>query len=301
MTLFQHIVSKSEENTRIDKLITEIYADESRAQIQKWINDTLVTVNGSIVKANYRCQENDQIILHVPEQKQLLIRPENIPLSIVYEDADLLVVNKPKGMVVHPSDNHENGTLVNALLYYTKELSDIAGEKRPGIVHRIDKDTSGLLIVAKNNETHQLLVNQFKNNQVERIYEAIVYGVIDHDSGTVDAPIGRDPNKRIQMAVVDSGKVAVTHFQVIKRFQQYTHITCQLETGRTHQIRVHMNYIGHPLVGDKKYANGRTFATNGQALFAKKISFNHPQTNERLSFEIEQPDYFKKILLQIAK
>lgn len=301
MTSFQHIVTKAEQNRRIDKLLTEIFADASRAQIQKWIIDGFVIVNNHPVKANYRCQENDQIHWTVPKEKELIIRPENIPLEIIYEDKDLLIVNKPKGMVVHPTNEHQAGTLVNALRYYTNQLSQIGGKERPGIVHRIDKETSGLLVVAKNDQTHQLLVKQFKRNEVERTYEAIVHGVMNHDHGLIDAPIGRDPNNRLRMAVVDGGKQAITHFKVIKRYYKFTHIMSQLETGRTHQIRVHMNYIGHPLVGDEKYASGRSHIAYGQALFAKKLSFVHPSTNDRLCFEIEQPDDFKNTLLQIEK
>lgn len=299
MTPRQHIVTKEEGNIRIDKLLANVYNDLSRSQIQKWIANNIITVNGKSVKANYRCQVDDQIYLQAPEEKQLQIHPENIPLSVIYEDKDLLVVNKPRGMVVHPTSDHQTGTLVNALLHYTDQLSKIGGEERPGIVHRLDKDTSGLLIVAKNDHIHQLLVDQFKRNQVKRTYEAIVYGVIDHDNGLIDAPIARDPYNRLQMAVVDNGKQAITHFQVIKRYRQFTHVTCQLETGRTHQIRVHMDYIGHPLVGDQKYAKGRKHVVDGQALFASKLTFTHPITYQKLCFKIEQPDEFKQILLQI--
>lgn len=301
MTSFQHIVTKAEENNRIDKLLSEVFSNTSRTQIQKWMKDDLVTVNGQPVKANYRCQTNDIVHCTVPEKTQLIIQPENIPILIIYEDADLIVVNKPKGMVVHPSSDHMSGTLVNALLNYTNQLSKIGGEERPGIVHRIDKDTSGLLIVAKNDKTHEILANQFKRNEIERTYEAIVYGEIDHDSGIIDAPVARDPNNRLQMAVVDHGKQAITHFQVIKRYHHFTHVLCQLETGRTHQIRVHMEYIGHPLVGDLKYAKGRTFPAEGQALFASRLGFTHPRSNKWLVFEIEQPNYFRKILSQIEK
>src|SRR5690625_122552 len=221
-------------------MLANVQQDRSRSQIQKWIEENFVTVNGKFVKANYKCQVQDQIRWSIPKEKQINLMPENIPLSIIYEDDDLLVVNKPKGMVVHSSENHQNGTLVHALLYHTEKLSQIGGLERPGIVHRLDKDTSGLLVVAKNDETHKHLAKQCKRHEVERTYEAIVYGVIDHNKGIIDAPIGRDPKHRLRMAVVDNGKQAITHFHIIKKYRKYTHISCSLETGRTHQIRVHM-------------------------------------------------------------
>jgi len=296
---FRHIVTKDEENIRIDKMLANIQQDRSRSQIQKWIEENFVTVNGKFVKANYKCQVQDQIRWSIPKEKQINLMPENIPLSIIYEDDDLLVVNKPKGMVVHSSENHQNGTLVHALLYHTEKLSQIGGLERPGIVHRLDKDTSGLLVVAKNDETHKHLAKQFKRHEVERTYEAIVYGVIDHNKGIIDAPIGRDPKHRLRMAVVDNGKQAITHFHIIKKYRKYTHISCSLETGRTHQIRVHMKYIRHPLVGDKKYGPRKTFNLNGQALHAKQLGFYHPTTKEWMMFKTDLPNYFKRAMERI--
>lgn len=300
MILFSYVVNEEDENNRIDKVLKNYHQDESRAQIQKWIVDEYVTVNDRIIKSNYKCQEGDRIVLQIPEEEQQDILSENIPLKIVYEDDDLIVINKSRGMVVHPTDDQREGTLVNALLYYSKSLSKIGGRERPGIVHRLDKDTAGLLVVAKTNEVHLALVEQFKEKTVERIYEAIVHGVIPHETGVIDAPIGRNPKKRLQMDVVDDGKEAITHFQVLKRYAEFTHIICRLETGRTHQIRVHMSYIDHPLVGDPKYTQlKKTFKDVGQALFAKKLGFTHPIKNEWMEFEVERPDYFKVILTEI--
>lgn len=299
MTFNKHIITKEEANERIDKFFTTLFTKESRSQIQQWLKDGLISVNGQVVKQNYRCQENDLISWPASLEKPWTIEPENIPLTIIYEDEDLLVINKPKGMIVHPANKQQTGTLVHALLHYTKNLSQLSGEMRPGIVHRLDKDTSGLLVVAKNNQTHAGLREQFKQNQVERMYEAIVFGVMEHDQGIIRAPIGRDPHNRIRMAVVDGGKQGVTHFKVHQRFDQYTHVRCWLETGRTHQIRVHMDYIGHPLLGDEVYAKGRTHIVTGQALFAKRLAFTHPRTKQPLQFEIKQPAYFQEILRQI--
>ncbi|WP_047984949.1 RluA family pseudouridine synthase [Ornithinibacillus californiensis] len=298
MTL-QHVVTELEKRMRIDKLLSEANPNQSRSQVQGWIAKDLVKVNNEIVKANYKCQVGDVVTWAIPEVEPLDIKPENIPLDIVYEDSDLLVVNKPKGMVVHPSAGHQSGTLVNGLLYHCNDLSGINGIERPGIVHRIDKDTSGLLVVAKNDKAHTSLSEQLSNKDVERRYEAVVHGVINHDTGMVDAPIGRDPKDRQKMGVVDNGKHAVTHFQVLQRFEEFTHIECQLETGRTHQIRVHMRYIGFPLVGDPKYGPRKTLDTDGQALHAKVLGFTHPTTEEWLRFEVDSPSYFKELLHQL--
>src|SRR5690606_11564893 len=282
----QHVVTEKENKLRIDKLLADINPEQSRSQVQGWITKGLVKVNNEIIKANYKCQVGDIITWNTPEIETLDIEPENIPLDIVYEDQDLLVVNKPKGMVVHPSAGHQSGTLVNALLYHCNDLSGINGVERPGIVHRIDKDTSGLLVVAKSDKAHISLAEQLANKDVERKYEAVVHGEINHDTGMIDAPIGRDPNDRQRMSVVDNGKHAVTHFQVLQRFNDFTHVECQLETGRTHQIRVHMRYIGFPLVGDPKYGPRKTMDTNGQVLHAKVLGFRHPITDEWLRFEV---------------
>ncbi len=299
MTVNKHLITKEEVNERIDKLLTTIFTDESRSQIQQWLKDGFIKVNDQVVKQNYRCQEDDMISWPTSLELPWTLEPENIPLSIIYEDEDLLVINKPKGMIVHPANKRQTGTLVHALLHYTENLSQLSGEMRPGIVHRLDKDTSGLLVVAKNNDIHAGLTEQFKQNQIERMYEAIVFGVMDHDQGTIRAPIGRDPHNRTRMAVVNGGKHAITHFKVQQRFEKYTHVRCWLETGRTHQIRVHMHYIGHPLVGDEVYAKDRSHIISGQALFAKRLAFTHPRTKQHLQFEIDQPDYFQEILQHI--
>lgn len=301
MTSFQHVVSETEINKRIDKLLTEKNPNVSRSQIQTWINEQLVAVNGQTVKANYKCQQGDIIQWTVPENKPLSIQPENIPLDIIYEDHYILVVNKPKGMVVYPTADHPNGTLVNALLYHCDRLSNINGNERPGIVHRLDKDTSGLLLVAKDDKVHLQLSEQLVNQTMMRVYEAIVHGVIEHETGLIDAPIGRDPSNRIMMAVVEDGKQAITHFKVLAQYKNYTHVECQLETGRTHQIRVHMKYIGHPIVGDTRYNTQKTMKLDGQALFAKELGFTHPIKNKWMDFQIDQPDYFKNLLVNIEK
>lgn len=300
MTINQHIVLETENKLRIDKLLSNLVS-ESRSQVQSWITNEHVLVNGEIIKPNYKCQTADEISWKIPEPEPLNIEPENIPLRVVYEDSDLLVVNKPKGMVVHPSAGHQNGTLVNALLYHCEDLSGINGVERPGIVHRIDKDTSGLLVVAKSDLAHTNLSEQMASKDIERKYEAVVHGVIEHETGLIDAPIGRDKNDRQKMGIVDDGKPAVTHFRVIRRYDNFTHVECQLETGRTHQIRVHMKYIDFPVVGDPKYGRRKTLETDGQVLHAKSLGFNHPRTNEWLFFEEKAPAYFEELLSQIEK
>ncbi|WP_156290411.1 RluA family pseudouridine synthase [Oceanobacillus salinisoli] len=301
MSAFQHVVTAEQEKQRIDKILSELNAENSRSQVQTWIADGYVTINGERVKANYKCQAGDEIAWTIPEAEPLELTPENIPLDIIYEDRDLLVVNKPKGMVVHPSVGHGSGTLVNALLYHCDDLSGINGVERPGIVHRIDKDTSGLLVVAKNDLTHTDLSEQLASKEIKRKYEAIVHGEIPHETGVIDAPIGRDPKDRQKMGIVDQGKPAVTHFRVIQSYPDYTYIECQLETGRTHQIRVHMKYIGYPLVGDPKYGPRKTLETNGQVLHAKILGFRHPRRNEWMEFEVEAPAYFKEVINYIEK
>ncbi|MGJ9460618.1 RluA family pseudouridine synthase [Oceanobacillus sp. CF4.6] len=301
MTYFKHDVTEEQNKTRLDKVLAEINPERSRSQIQTWISKNHVLVNGEPAKANHKCQTGDEITWSIPEVEPLDIKAEDIPLSIVYEDSDLLVVNKPKGMVVHPSAGHQNGTLVNALLYHCKDLSGINGVERPGIVHRIDKDTSGLLVVAKNDHTHVHLSEQLSNREIKRKYEAIVHGEITHETGMIDAPIGRDPKDRQKMGIVDKGKPAITHFKVLKHFPDFTHVECQLDTGRTHQIRVHMRYIGFPLVGDPKYGQRKTLDTNGQALHAKSLAFVHPRTEEWLEFEIDAPAVFQEVLETIIK
>ncbi|QRG65716.1 RluA family pseudouridine synthase [Brevibacillus choshinensis] len=283
-------VDSTDHNERIDKYITTQNEDWSRSQVQAWIKEGRVTVNGEPVKNNYKLQEDDEITLRVPPPKEMAIQPESMSLDIVYEDSDVVVVNKPRGLVVHPAPGHYSGTLVNGLLAHCKDLSGINGVLRPGIVHRIDKDTSGLLMVAKNDKAHMGLAEQLKEHTVNRKYVAIVHGVIPHEMGTIDAPIGRDPKNRQQMAVVfENSKPAVTHFIVLERYKEYTLVELKLETDRTHQIRVHMKYIGYPLAGDPKYGPKNTLELDGQALHAKTLGFTHPRTGEQLEFEAPMP------------
>ncbi|GGJ43517.1 RluA family pseudouridine synthase [Virgibacillus salexigens] len=301
MTTFEHTVTEEQHRTRIDKVLADLNKDISRSQVQTWIAQQFVYVNHEVTKANYKCQSGDIIQWTIPEVEPLNLTPEAIDLDIVFEDSDLLVVNKQKGMVVHPSPGHQHGTLVHALLYHCDDLSGINGVERPGIVHRIDKDTSGLLVVAKNDQAHQRLSEQLANKDIKRTYQAMVHGEIPHEKGMIDAPIGRDPKDRQKMAVVDNGKAAITHFQILDRFPGYTHVECQLETGRTHQIRVHMKYINHPLVGDPKYGPRKTIDVNGQALHAKEIAFTHPTTKEYMHFEVDLPDYFQELIAYLHK
>ncbi len=284
---------------RIDKALSELNEEWSRSQVQQWIKEGHIHVNGKGIKSNYKCSSGDNIQISIPEPEALDVIPEEMDLDIYFEDSDVLVVNKPKGMVVHPAPGHLTGTLVNGLMAHCQDLSGINGVLRPGIVHRIDKDTSGLLMVAKNDMAHESLVNQLVAKTVTRKYRAIVHGVIPHDHGTIDAPLGRDQRDRQSMSVVDNGKNAVTHFNVLERFKDFTFIECQLETGRTHQIRVHMKYIGYPLAGDPKYGPRKTLSLGGQALHAGILGFEHPRTGQYLEFEAPLPDYFVQLLEQL--
>lgn len=281
---------------RIDKALSQMEEAWSRSQISNWLDDERILVNGVNVKAKYKVRLGDIIEVDIPEVEDLEIIPEDLNLEIIYEDADVLVVNKPRGMVVHPAPGHPSGTLVNGLMHHCKDLSGINGVARPGIVHRIDKDTSGLLMVAKNDVAHESLVNQLVNKTVTRKYTALVHGHIAHEKGTIEAPIGRDQKDRQKQAVVDNGKHAVTHFQVIENFGEFTLVECRLETGRTHQIRVHMNYIGFPLAGDPKYGPKKTLEFDGQVLHAGVLGFEHPVTKEYLEFEAPLPEDFKQLL-----
>lgn len=290
-----------EEKGRIDKVLTALFADHSRSQVQQWLKDGAVSVNGEPVKANYKVKSADAIVVEVPEPEELEIVAEDLPIEIVYEDDDVAVVNKPQGMVVHPSAGHAQGTLVNALMYHMKNLSSINGVIRPGIVHRIDKDTSGLLMIAKNDQAHEALAQQLKDKTSLRKYIALVHGVIPHEKGTINAPIGRSKVDRKMQAIREDGKPAVTHFTVLERFENFTLVELQLETGRTHQIRVHMKYIGYPLAGDPVYGPKKTHKGNGQFLHAKLLGFTHPQTNERMTFEAPLPEVFEKTLEKLRK
>nr|WP_251576022.1 RluA family pseudouridine synthase [Limosilactobacillus agrestimuris] len=285
---------------RIDKELAHHLTDISRSQLQKWIEDGNVTVNGATVKPKYKLAVGDEVIVQPEKPQKIDLEPEDIPLDIVYEDDDVIVVNKPQGMVVHPAPGHPNHTLVNALLYHSP-LSTINGEFRPGIVHRIDKDTSGLLMVAKNDRAHRSLAAQLKAKTNQREYVALVHGVIKEDRGTIDAPLGRSKKDRKRQAVVEDGRHAVTHFKVLERFAHYTLVSCQLETGRTHQIRVHMKYIGHPLAGDPLYGPRKTLPGNGQYLHARLLGFKHPRTGEQMTFTSELPDYFQKMIDHLEK
>lgn len=286
------IVEEEERGERLDRLVTEAIGDPSisRTQVQEWIKSGLVVVAERQVKPNYKVSPGETIVITFPEPQEATITPENIPLPIVYEDADVVVINKPRGMVVHPAPGHPSGTVVNAIMYHCKDLSGINGVMRPGIVHRIDKDTSGLLMIAKNDTAHQSLAEQLKAHTVMRKYVALVHGNVPHDQGTIDAPIGRDPKDRKLFTVIEKGsKHAVTHFSVMERLGDYSLLELQLETGRTHQIRVHMKYIGHPLAGDPVYGRSKTIALKGQALHAAVLGFIHPRTGEELYFEAPVP------------
>ncbi|MFI2857510.1 RluA family pseudouridine synthase [Paenibacillus sp. JSM ZJ436] len=291
-------MSEKQAKLRLDKFLAEeLTGTASRSQIQLWITDAHILVNGKPVKSNYKLAADDHVVLTVPEVQPVEIVPENIKLEVSYEDSDVIVVNKPRGMVVHPAAGHPSGTLVNALMYHCQDLSGINGELRPGIVHRIDKDTSGLIMAAKNDQAHASLAAQLKEHSVTRRYLAVVHGNISHDQGTIDAPIGRDSQDRKLYVVTDkNSKHAVTHFSVVERLGDYNLVELKLETGRTHQIRVHMKYIGHPLVGDPVYGRSKGIKMNGQALHAAVLGFLHPQSGQYMEFTAPLPRDMEELL-----
>mgnify|MGYP000984999010 CR=1 FL=1 len=299
MEYFTFGAEQEDVGTRIDVFLADAMENLSRSGVQKLIEEGHITLNGGRTKANYKLRERDIIDVEVPEVKEVEILPEDIPLDILYEDDSILMVNKPKGMVVHPSAGHYTGTLVNAVLWHCQgQLSGINGVSRPGIVHRIDKDTTGVLVVCKNDAAHNAVAAQLKEHSITRKYRAIVHGVIKEDEGTVDAPIGRHPTERKKMASgVKNGKRAVTHYRVLERFQGYTYVECQLETGRTHQIRVHMASIHHPLLGDTVYGPAKdSHHLEGQTLHAMVLGLIHPVTGEYLEVEAPLPEYFENLL-----
>lgn len=302
MDFFTAAPEEDEIGKRIDVYIAEYKEELSRSRVQKLIENGLVTVNGKAVKSNYKLRKGDILEVEIPDPEPLEIEAEDIPLDIIYEDKDVVIVNKPQGMVVHPAPGHYSGTLVNALMYHCKDdLSGINGQMRPGIVHRIDKDTSGVLMIAKSDAAHNSLAQQLAVHSITRKYYAVVCGNIKEDSGTVDKPIGRSPKDRKKMAVVQGGRRAVTHYRVLERFGgKYTLIEAQLETGRTHQIRVHMASLGHPLLGDTVYGSEKQpFKLQGQVLHAKVLGFNHPSDGRYVEFESPLPEYFEKLLTKL--
>ena len=294
----EYFTVENEEGDRIDRYLAEEMPERSRSYLQKLIKEQYIKVNNKPVKANYRLVLGDRVEVCIPEAKEPDIEPENIPLDILYEDEDVIVVNKAKGVVVHPAPGNYTGTLVNGILYHCSDLSGINGVIRPGIVHRIDKDTSGILVIAKNDEAHNKLAIQFKDHSIKREYYALVEGKFSNTNGTIDKPLGRDKKERIKMAINEEGKRAVTHYEVLEQYDKgVSLVKCTLETGRTHQIRVHMASIGHPLVGDLVYGYKRQkFNIEGQALHAKTLGFIHPRTNEYIEFTSELPKYFKELL-----
>ena len=291
-------INVDEDNIRLDTYVARKVPELSRTMIQKLIESGDILVNGDKKKLSYKVLSGDIITINIPEAKEVDLKPQEIPVEVVYEDNDIIVVNKPKGMVVHPANGNPDGTLVNAIMAMCKDsLSGIGGELRPGIVHRIDKDTSGLLIVAKNDKAHIEMSNQIKNHEVKKIYIALVRGIVGEDEATIDMPIGRSTKDRKKMAVVKNGKEAVTHFKVLKRYDKYTLLEVKIDTGRTHQIRVHMAEIGHPVVGDMVYSNGKNdFGVEGQMLHAKSLDFRHPITGKQMHLEAELPKYFKNVI-----
>jgi 23S rRNA pseudouridine1911/1915/1917 synthase len=298
----EFIITQEWAGSRLDVVLTEKARSFTRSYIQKLCREQKATVNGKTVKANYKCKPEDQVVLYVPEPEELSIEPENIALDIVYEDEDVILINKPKGMVVHPAAGHYTGTLVNGLMYHCKDdLSGINGVLRPGIVHRIDKDTTGILIVCKNDMAHQSIAAQLKEHSITRRYHAIVYDNIREEEGTVNAPIGRSTKDRKKMAITAGGRHAVTHYKVLRRLKKgFTYIECRLETGRTHQIRVHMASIRHPLLGDEVYGPKKSkYSLEGQCLHAKVLGFVHPRTGEYMEFEVPLPEYFEELLKKL--
>ena len=298
----EFIVQKGE-NKRIDAYLAEKNEDMSRVAIQRLLEEGKVLVNGKKVKSSYKVQENDKIVQEDEVVKEVELKPQEIPIEVIYEDNDIIVVNKPKGLVVHPANGNPDGTLVNAIMAICKDsLSGIGGEIRPGIVHRLDKNTSGLLIIAKNDKAHINLSEQIKEHEVEKTYIALVRGVVKENEATINMPIGRSTKDRKKMAVIKTGKEAITHFRVLKRYKNYTLLEVKIETGRTHQIRVHLAQIGYPIVGDDVYSNGKNeWGIVGQCLHAKKLKFKHPITNKEMELEAELPEYFKKIIKELDK
>ena len=293
---------QEDQQMRLDKYLAEQFPEQTRSYLQKLIKDGEVTVNGKNVKTGYQLSKGDEVSVNIPEPKELDVEPQKMDLDIVYEDDDVILVNKPKGMVVHPAPGHTTDTLVNGLLYHCKDnLSGINGVARPGIVHRIDRDTTGILIVCKNDMSHNSIAAQLKEHSINRRYRALVHGNLKDDTGTVEGPIGRHPIERKKMAINEkNGKPAVTHYTVLERFGNYTLIECKLETGRTHQIRVHMTSIGHPLVGDEVYGPAKCpFKLQGQCLHAMVLGFVHPRTEEYMEFSADLPDYFEDLLRKL--
>ena len=297
----EYNLSVSKSNVRLDKYIAEQIPDLSRTRIKELIKSKNILINNHLEKVSYKVNLEDQIKVTVPPKEPLNVKPENIPLDIIYEDNDVIVVNKPQGIVVHPAAGHTDHTLVNALLYHTRDLASSPEGFRPGIVHRIDKDTSGLLMIAKNAKARESLEHQLATKTNKRLYLAIVHGNFGEESGTIDAPIGRNPHDRKKMGVVETGKEAITHFKVLEQFKNYSLIQCQLETGRTHPIRVHLSYIGHPVAGDPLYGPRKTLNGNGQFLHAQVLGFKHPSSGKWLEFEIDPPKIFKKRLAELRK
>ena len=290
------LINVTENKGRIDKFLADELEDMSRSKIQGLIEEDNILVNDEPTKANYKVQKDDEITVVILEPEPIDVVAEDIPIDIVYEDEDVVVVNKPQGMVVHPSIGHYSGTLVNALLHHVTDLSGINGKIRPGIVHRLDKDTSGILVVAKNDDAHQFLSEQLQDRSMKRKYRTIVHGVLPHNHGTIDAPIGRDPQYRQQFAVVTGGKDSISHFRVLERYNEFTLLEVSLETGRTHQIRVHLNYIDFPVAGDDVYGPKKTLEGDGQFLHAHTLEFVHPRTKKVMHFEADVPEIFQKTI-----
>lgn len=301
------VVKEADEGKRLDSYISTVREELSRMTVKRLVEENKITVNQKYVKPAYLVQQGDIIQIELEEPKETTLKAQNIPISIIYEDKDILVVNKPKGLVVHPANGNPDGTLVNAILALCKDsLSGIGGEIRPGIVHRLDKDTSGLLIVAKNDVAHVKMSEQIKNREVKKTYIALVRGIVPEQEATIDMPIGRSSKDRKKMAVTKNGKQAITHFRVLSRFRtqnaSYTLLEIKIDTGRTHQIRVHMAEIGHPVIGDMVYSNGKNeFGVEGQCLHAQKLEFKHPITGQQMKLEAPLPDYLKEILEQLEK